>query len=143
VRAAVFFDEIQYLVEPTERSAMGEAHAPNADTWASNIVASAQIGNLGWSASGAGSAATRDRQGRRGGWVPERSGRARAPDSPMPGECMGEGGCMFDEIGNLVEPTERQCMDALAGPQRGRRSVAARMARARRRIRLGKAFHIR
>jgi hypothetical protein len=33
---------------------------------------------------------------------------------------MGAGGCLFDEIGNLVEPTERQCMDALAGPQRGR-----------------------
>ena len=32
----------------------------------------------------------------------------------------GEGGCLFDEIGNLVEPTERPHMDVRAGPQRGR-----------------------
>jgi hypothetical protein len=50
---------------------------------------------------------------------PKRRGRARAPDSPMPGEGMGEGGCLFDEIGNLVEPTERPYMDVPAGPQRG------------------------
>jgi integrase len=32
----------------------------------------------------------------------------------------GEGGCIFDEIGNLVEPTERRDKDGSAGPQRGR-----------------------
>ena len=31
----------------------------------------------------------------------------RASDSPSPGERMGEDGCIFDEMGNLVEPTER------------------------------------
>jgi hypothetical protein len=49
-----------------------------------------------------------------------KASRARAPDSPMPGECMGEGGCLFDEIGKLVEPTERPHTDVRAGPQRGR-----------------------
>jgi hypothetical protein len=44
---------------------------------------------------------------------------------------MGEDGCLFDEMGNLVEPTERRYMDVPAGPQRshGWRSVAVRMAR--------------
>lgn len=32
-----------------------------------------------------------------------------------------EDGCLFDEISNLVEPTERLHMDVQAGPQRGRR----------------------
>jgi hypothetical protein len=32
----------------------------------------------------------------------------------------GEGGCLFDEIQNLVEPTERLHTDVQAGPQRGR-----------------------
>jgi hypothetical protein len=32
----------------------------------------------------------------------------------------GEGGCLFDEIQDLVEPTERLHMDVRAGPQRGR-----------------------
>src|ERR1700730_2480668 len=41
----------------------------------------------------------------------------------------GEVGCLFDEIQNLVEPTERQGMDGLAGPQRGsNRSVAVKVA---------------
>jgi hypothetical protein len=38
--------------------------------------------------------------------------RARAPDSPMSGE--GKVGCLFDEIGNLVEPTERPHMNVRA-----------------------------
>ena len=43
---------------------------------------------------------------------------------------MGEVGCLFDEIGNLVEPTERRHKEVPAGPQRGRsRSVAERTAR--------------
>jgi len=37
------FDEIQNLVEPIERSAMGQSHATNAN-----------IGSSGWSVSGAG-----------------------------------------------------------------------------------------
>jgi hypothetical protein len=32
----------------------------------------------------------------------------------------GEVGCLFDEIQNLVEPTERLHTDVQAGPQRGR-----------------------
>jgi hypothetical protein len=32
----------------------------------------------------------------------------------------GEVGCLFDEIQNLVEPTERPHTDVRAGPQRGR-----------------------
>jgi hypothetical protein len=32
----------------------------------------------------------------------------------------GEVGCLFDEIHNLVEPTERLHTDVQAGPQRGR-----------------------
>jgi hypothetical protein len=32
----------------------------------------------------------------------------------------GEGGWIFDEIQNLVEPIERRYMDVSAGPQRGR-----------------------
>ncbi len=32
----------------------------------------------------------------------------------------GEVGCLFDEIQDLVGPTERRTMDGLAGPQRGR-----------------------
>jgi hypothetical protein len=32
----------------------------------------------------------------------------------------GEGGCLFDEIHNLVEPTERRYKNVSAGPQRGR-----------------------
>jgi hypothetical protein len=32
----------------------------------------------------------------------------------------GEGGCLFDEIQDLVEPTERLHMEVQAGPQRGR-----------------------
>jgi hypothetical protein len=31
-----------------------------------------------------------------------------------------EVGCLFDEIQDLVEPTERRTMDSPAGPQRGR-----------------------
>lgn len=31
---------------------------------------------------------------------------------------QGEGGCLFDETGSLVEPTERRYMDVSAGPQR-------------------------
>jgi hypothetical protein len=34
-------------------------------------------------------------------------------------------GCLFDEIQNLVEPTERREMDGSAGPQRGRSQSAA------------------
>jgi hypothetical protein len=45
---------------------------------------------------------------------------ARAPNSPMLVECRGEVGCVFDEIGNLVEPNERPDMDVRGGPQRGR-----------------------
>jgi hypothetical protein len=59
-----------------------------------------------------------------------KASRARAPDSPMPGEGMGEVGCLFDEMGNLVEPTERRYMDVPAGPQRGMtttRSVVERL----------------
>jgi hypothetical protein len=37
---------------------------------------------------------------------------------------MGEVGCLFDEIGNLVEPTERRHKEVPAGPQRSRDSVA-------------------
>ena len=56
---------------------------------------------------------------------------SHASNSPMPGEGMGEVGCIFDEMSNLVEPTERRYMDVPAGPQRshGWRSVAARTAR--------------
>jgi hypothetical protein len=32
----------------------------------------------------------------------------------------GEVGCLFDEIQNLVEPTERRTIDSPAGPQRDR-----------------------
>jgi hypothetical protein len=39
--------------------------------------------------------------------------RARAPASPSSGE--GEGGWVFDEIGNLVEATERPPMEGRAG----------------------------
>jgi len=41
----------------------------------------------------------------------------------------GEVGCLFDEIQNLVEPTERLHMDVQAGPQRGR--MPERRGRAR------------
>ena len=59
-----------------------------------------------------------------------KASRARAPDSPSPGEGMGEGGCLFDEISNLVEPTERRYRDVPAGrSEAGCRSVAARTAR--------------
>jgi len=34
------------------------------------------------------------------------------------GKGMGKVGCIFDEIGNLVESTERRYRDVLAGPQR-------------------------
>jgi hypothetical protein len=50
----------------------------------------------------------------------ERCGRARETDSPSTSEHRGEGGRIFDEIGNLVEPTERPHMEIRAGPQRGR-----------------------
>jgi hypothetical protein len=60
--------------------------------------------------------------------------RSHAFDSPSPGEHMGEGGCIFDEIGNLVEPTERLHMDVQAGPQRSRmRRVSGANSPARRR----------
>jgi hypothetical protein len=36
------------------------------------------------------------------------SGAEISIDSPMPGE--GEDGCVFDEIGSLVEPDERPVM---------------------------------
>jgi len=39
---------------------------------------------------------------------------------------MGEVGCLFDEIGNLVDPTERRYMDVPAGPQRGMDAEASR-----------------
>jgi TonB family protein len=42
-----------------------------------------------------------------------KASRSRALDSPVPGE--GKVGCLFDEIGNLVEPTERLHMDVQAG----------------------------
>jgi hypothetical protein len=52
-----------------------------------------------------------------------KASRARAPDSPMSSE--GEVGCLFDEIGNLVEPTERLHMDVQAGlTSHGWRGVA-------------------
>jgi len=38
----------------------------------------------------------------------------------------GEAGCLFDEIGNLVEPTERLPMDVQAGPQRNMDGEASR-----------------
>jgi hypothetical protein len=60
---------------------------------------------------------------------PERRGQSHASDSPVPGE--GEVGCLFDEIDNLVEPTERPAMEgALSpnGPAR-RRSALERIER--------------
>ena len=54
--------------------------------------------------------------------------RARAPDSPVPGE--GEGGWVFDEMGNLVEPTERPTMgEPNAGGRRDMDVVAGAGAR--------------
>jgi hypothetical protein len=38
----------------------------------------------------------------------------------MPRIREGEVGCFFDDIGNLVEPTERPHKDVRTGPQRGR-----------------------
>jgi hypothetical protein len=55
--------------------------------------------------------------------MPERRGRARAPDPPSSSE--GEAGCLFDEIGNLVEPTKRLHMEVQAGlTSHGWRGVA-------------------
>ena len=39
---------------------------------------------------------------------------------------QGEGGCVFDEIQNLVEPTERRHRDVRAGPQAEQDSEASR-----------------
>jgi hypothetical protein len=50
--------------------------------------------------------------------MPQRRGRARAPDSPVPGDCKGE-----------RHACERQCMDALAGPQRSMDGGASRHER--------------
>jgi hypothetical protein len=59
-----------------------------------------------------------------------KASRSRGSDSPLPGEGMGKGGCLFDEIGNLVEPTERRYRDVPAGrSEAGCRSVTARTAR--------------
>ena len=50
-------------------------------------------------------------------------GRARAPNSPL--SSKGEVACLFDEIGNLVDPTERLHMDVQAGlTSHGWRGVA-------------------
>jgi hypothetical protein len=38
----------------------------------------------------------------------------------------GEVGCLFDEIGNLVEPTERPHKDVRTGPQRRQDAGASR-----------------
>jgi hypothetical protein len=66
----------------------------------SNTVANARTGCSGWSASEAG---LRSDAGATDG-VREATQR-HASESPSSGE--GEGGRLFDEIGNLVEPTER------------------------------------
>jgi hypothetical protein len=42
-----------------------------------------------------------------------KASRSHASNSPMSGE--GKGGCLFDEIQNLVEPAERPVMDDQAG----------------------------
>jgi hypothetical protein len=55
--------------------------------------------------------------------------QSHASESPSPGEDTGEVGCLFDEIGNLVEPTERPDMDVPAGPQRGMDAEASRPER--------------
>jgi hypothetical protein len=60
------------------------------------------------------------------GWGFRSSNQSRTTESPISptqgatDEVRGEGGCFFDEIQDLFEPTERRDMDASAGPQRGR-----------------------
>ncbi len=67
--------------------------------------------------------------------------RSDIPLTPLPGAFAtrkwqrtqvreGEVGCLFDEIRNLVEPTERLHMDVQAGPQRGRMPKRCGRARA-------------
>jgi hypothetical protein len=52
----------------------------------------------------------------------------------------GEGGCLFDEIQYLLEPTERLHMDVQAGPQLGRsQGVAVRVTPLTRRGRARKS----
>jgi hypothetical protein len=63
-----------------------------------------------------------------------RNGRSRVSGSPSPGE--GKVGCVFDEISNLVEPTERQHMgEPHAGERRHwkSRQVRKRSRKAERR----------